>query len=59
MAGVDTRTVDYDYLMDELAELMGHASSSTTEKYIKFMNKMDDQIRTARAKNRKINGGWV
>ncbi|WP_318476001.1 tyrosine-type recombinase/integrase [Photobacterium leiognathi] len=54
-----TRTVDYDYLMDELAELMGHASSSTTEKYIKFMNKMDDQIRTARAKNRKINGGWV
>ncbi|EID4388064.1 tyrosine-type recombinase/integrase [Vibrio vulnificus] len=53
------RDVGYDYLMDELALLMGHASTSTTEKYIKFMNKLDDQIRTAKAKNRKINGGWA
>lgn len=55
----NTRTVGYDFLMDELAELMGHASTSTTEKYIMFMNKVDDQIRTAKLKNRKINGGWA
>ncbi|MFZ3532734.1 site-specific integrase [Vibrio harveyi] len=53
------RTVGYDFLMDELAELMGHASTSTTEKYIKFMNKLDGQINMAKAKNRKINGGWA
>ncbi|GAB7222004.1 hypothetical protein VoSk93_12190 [Vibrio owensii] len=52
------RAVGYDFLMDELAELMGHASTSTTEKYIKYMNKLDDQISMAKAKNRKINGGW-
>lgn len=54
-----TRTVGYDFLMDELAELMGHASTSISEKYIKFMNKVDDQIRTAKLKSRKINGGWA
>ncbi|MEH0672135.1 site-specific integrase [Vibrio owensii] len=53
------RAVGYDFLMDELAELMGHASTSTTEKYIKFMNKLDDQINMAKVKNRKINGGWA
>ncbi|MEI8657040.1 tyrosine-type recombinase/integrase [Vibrio sp. Hal054] len=53
-----SRAVDYDFLMDELATLMGHESTSTTEKYIKFMNKLDDQIKMAKAKNRKINGGW-
>ncbi|MGD8108894.1 tyrosine-type recombinase/integrase [Vibrio sp. TRT 17S01] len=53
------RAVGYDFLMDELAELMGHASTATTEKYIKFMNKLDDQINMAKAKNRKINGGWA
>ncbi|MEZ9171746.1 tyrosine-type recombinase/integrase [Vibrio cyclitrophicus] len=52
------RNVSYDYLMGELAYLMGHASTSTTEKYIQYMNKLDDQINTAKAKNRKINGGW-
>nr|WP_235800541.1 site-specific integrase [Vibrio lentus] len=52
------RSVSYDYLMGDLAELMGHASTSTTEKYIQYMNKLDDQINTAKAKNRKINGGW-
>ena len=44
--------------MDELALLMGHASTSTTEKYIKFMSKQDDQLRVAMSKNNKINGGW-
>lgn len=53
------RAVGYDLLMDELAELMGHASTSTTEKYIKFMNQLDDQINMAKSKNRKINGGWA
>ncbi|CAH8185369.1 tyrosine-type recombinase/integrase [Vibrio aestuarianus] len=52
------RSVSYDYLMGELAELMGHVSTSTTEKYIQYMNKLDDQISTAKAKNLKINGGW-
>ncbi|PSU42852.1 integrase [Photobacterium frigidiphilum] len=52
------RQVAYDFLMDELAELMGHASTSTTEKYIKFMNKLDDQLRVAMIKNNKISGGW-
>ncbi|MGF1754742.1 site-specific integrase [Vibrio makurazakiensis] len=52
------RQVTYDFLMDELANLMGHASTSMTEKYIKFMNKLDDQLRVAMSKNNKINGGW-
>jgi integrase len=52
------RNVGYDFLMDELAELMGHANTSTTEKYVKFMNKYDDQLRVAKSKNNKISGGW-
>nr|WP_239480538.1 site-specific integrase [Parashewanella hymeniacidonis] len=52
------RQVAYEYLMDELASLMGHSSTATTEKYIKFMNKLDDQLRVAMNKNNKINGGW-
>jgi len=52
------RQVAYDYLMDELAVLMGHSSTSTTEKYIKFMNKFDEQLRVAESKNNKINKGW-
>ncbi|HHX8287284.1 TPA: tyrosine-type recombinase/integrase [Vibrio diabolicus] len=52
------RQVAYDYLMDELATLMGHSSTSTTEKYIKFMNQRDEQLRLAESKNKKINGRW-
>ncbi|MGR6841581.1 tyrosine-type recombinase/integrase, partial [Aliivibrio wodanis] len=52
------RQVAYDFLMDELKELMGHSSTSITEKYIKFINKLDDQLRVAISKNNKINGGW-
>jgi integrase len=52
------RNVGYDFLMDELAELMGHADTSTTEKYIKFMNKYDDQLIVAKSKNNRISGGW-
>ncbi len=47
------RNVSYDYLMGDLAELMGHASTSTTEKYIQYMNKLDDQINTAKGKTAK------
>ena len=53
------RQVTYDFLMDELKELMGHSSTSITEKYIKYMNKLDDQISMAKTKNRKINGVWA
>ncbi len=52
------RQVAYEYLMDELASLMGHSSTATTEKYIKFMNKFDEQLRVAQSKNNKINKGW-
>lgn len=51
------RQVAYEYLMDELALLMGHSSTATTEKYIKFMNKLDEQLRVAKNKNNKINKG--
>ncbi|MGR5235546.1 tyrosine-type recombinase/integrase [Vibrio alfacsensis] len=51
------RQVAYEYLMDELALLMGHESTATTEKYIKFMNKFDEQLRIAESKNNKINKG--
>ena len=51
------RQVAYEYLMDELASLMGHKSTTTTEKYIKFMNKFDEQLRVAKSKNNKINKG--
>ena len=50
-----TRNVGYEFLMDELAELMGHKDTSTTEKYIQFMNKFDEQLRVAQSKNNKIN----
>ncbi|MDH5904638.1 site-specific integrase [Vibrio splendidus] len=53
-----SRQVAYDYLIDELAVLLGHSNTSTTEKYIKFMNKFDEQIRVAQCKNNKINRGW-
>ncbi len=53
-----SRGVDYNFLMDELAELMGHASTSTTQKYVNFMDKRDNQLSVAKSKNNKINGGW-
>lgn len=53
-----TRNVSYEFLMDELAELMGHTSTQTTEKYIKFMNKRESQLSAAKRKNNKLNGGW-
>ncbi|ELA8193713.1 TPA: tyrosine-type recombinase/integrase [Vibrio alginolyticus] len=53
----EQREVGYDFLMDELAELMGHASTSTTEKYVKFMNEEASQRSAARRKNNRLNRG--
>jgi len=53
-----SRGVDYNFLMDELAELMGHNSTSTTQKYVTFMNTRDHQLSVAKRKNDKINGDW-
>lgn len=52
------REVSYDFLMDELATLMGHSDTSTTEKYVKFMNEEASQRSAAKRKNTKISGGW-
>jgi integrase len=49
------RRVAYNYLLDELATLMGHSNTATTEKYIKFMDKLGEQLRVAESKNNKIN----
>ena len=53
----EVREVGYDFLMDELAELMGHEDTSTTEKYVKFMNEKVSKLSAARRKNNKLNGG--
>lgn len=53
----EQREVGYDFLMDELAKLMGHASTSTTEKYVTFMNEEVSQRSAAKRKNNKLNGG--
>lgn len=54
----NARGVSYEFLIDELAELMGHESTKTTEKYIKFMNEYESKLRAAKRKNNKLNGGW-
>lgn len=51
------REVGYDYLLDELKTLMGHADSSMTEKYITFMKERDTKLQIARNKNVKMQGG--
>lgn len=52
------REVGYDFLMSELANLMGHKSTATTEKYVILMNENTSQRSAAKRKNNKINGGW-
>jgi len=52
------RDVSYDFLMDELTELMGHSDPSMTAKYVKFMNEEASQRSAAKRKNNKLNGGW-
>lgn len=51
------REVGYDYLIDELAALMGHSDTSTTEKYVTFMKERDVRLEIARIKNAKMLGG--
>ncbi|MEZ8703184.1 tyrosine-type recombinase/integrase [Vibrio cyclitrophicus] len=53
-----SRNVDYNFLMDELAYLMGHSNTNTTQKYIRFMDKRDNQLSVAKRKNSKIRGDW-
>jgi len=52
----EIRGVGYDYLLDELKILMGHADSSATEKYITFMKERDVKLEIARNKNAKTQG---
>ncbi|MEZ9820313.1 tyrosine-type recombinase/integrase [Shewanella sp. 10N.286.45.A1] len=52
------REVGYDFLMNELASLMGHENTATTEKYVKLMNEVTSQHSAAKRKNNKFNGGW-
>ncbi len=52
------REVSYDFLKDELAELMGHSDTSIIEKYVKSINEYDSQRSAAKRKNNKLNGVW-
>lgn len=61
----DRRITVFDILIRELAVLMGHESTHTTQKYINFMNDLAAKMEYARRKNRatqeamnknKING---
>ncbi len=50
------RVSSYEFLMDELAELMGHKSTSSTEKYVKYLNRRKSQLAVAKRKNNLIQG---
>jgi len=52
------RGVDYNVLIGDLAELMGHSCTSITQKYIDFMEKRGNQLSVAVRKNNKMNKGW-
>ncbi|WP_419184206.1 tyrosine-type recombinase/integrase [Vibrio harveyi] len=54
----ENHKVSYEYLMGDLALLMGHFDTSVTEKYVSFMNEEASQQSAAKRKNNKINGGW-
>jgi integrase len=49
---VTKRKVVYDFLMQELAVLMGHENISTTLKYIDFMNATNTKIEHSASKNK-------
>ncbi|WP_305838991.1 tyrosine-type recombinase/integrase [Photobacterium leiognathi] len=42
----------FDALMEDLKELMGHADTSTTEKYVKYMNTQENWFKFARLQNK-------
>ena len=48
----DRRVMVFDILICELADLMGHESTHTTQKYINFMNDLASKMEYARRKNR-------
>jgi integrase len=48
------RRVTYNYLLDELKELLGHNSSTVTLKYIKFLESEDTWIDHSLNKNNKV-----
>ena len=48
------RKVAYDYLLGELAVLMGHSSTKETQKYIDFMNSKKVKIEHSAKKNERI-----
>ncbi|EGQ8307308.1 site-specific integrase [Vibrio parahaemolyticus] len=52
----EKRVVSYDFLIDELADLMGHKNTSTTEKYVNYLNRRKSQLAVAKKKNNLIQG---
>jgi integrase len=46
------RSVFYDFLIQELSVIMGHESTSTTQKYIEFMNAKNAKIALSGSKNK-------
>ena len=51
-AEVNKRRVVFDFLIQELAVLLGHESTSTTQKYIDFMNSNEAKLEHSGAKNK-------
>ena len=49
----ETRTMIFDLLISELADLMGHNSTYTTQKYINFMNSVAAKLEFASRKNQE------
>lgn len=49
----DSRMMIFDLLISELADLMGHNSTHTTQKYINFMNSVTAKLEFAKRKNRE------
>ena len=48
------RNVTYNYLLDELADLLGHNDPSTTMKYVQFLEKQDVWIDHSLDKNDRV-----
>ncbi|TMO42385.1 hypothetical protein CWC25_16390 [Pseudoalteromonas sp. S4389] len=47
----NSRGVLFNYLLDELAEILGHNSTKTTLKYLDFLEKKESQLKHAALKN--------
>ncbi len=53
------RDVTYNYLLDELAKLMGHSSTITTMKYVKFLENQSIWIKHSLDKNDRATAAQV